>query len=244
MFDPFGDFETKGYLQNYEGIKDFRELKIIEHTFFEANLEDAFDYLGKVKDPLKYEHFLKVHQILFSDFYPWAGKDRHQLGVANLVDKGNIQFEEAPLVQRAVEWGLAIGNDPTKMKAQPGVVMGIFAWGHPFLEGNGRTMLLVHTELCARANFSIDWPNSPKNDYLQKLTDELRKPDKGVLDSYLKPLIKKLPARKYWVDQIKSIPGIDGANTEDENMAYAADDPLARKRYEEATELRKRSFDI
>lgn len=100
------------------------------------------------------------------------------------------------------------------------------------------------TELCARANFSIDWPNSTKNDYLQKLTDELRTPDKGALDSYLKPLMQKLPARKYWVEQIKSIPGIDGANTEDDNMSYASDDPLARKRYEEASELRKRSLDI
>jgi cell filamentation protein len=45
VFDPFGDFETKGYLQNYEGVKDFKELKVLEHTFFEANLEDAFDYL-------------------------------------------------------------------------------------------------------------------------------------------------------------------------------------------------------
>jgi len=49
VFDPFGDFETKGYLQNYEGIKDFKELKVLEHTFFEANLEDAFDYLKKSK---------------------------------------------------------------------------------------------------------------------------------------------------------------------------------------------------
>jgi cell filamentation protein len=244
VFDPFGDFETKGYLQNYEGIKDFKELKVLEHTFFEANLEDAFDYLKKIKGPLEYKHFLHVHHILFSDFYPWAGKDRHHLGVANLVDKGNVQFEEAQRAQQAVEWGLSIGNDPTKMTAKPGVVMGIFAWGHPFLEGNGRTMLVVHTELCARANFSIDWPNSTKNDYLQKLTDELRTPDKGALDSYLKPLMQKLPARKYWVEQIKSIPGIDGANTEDDNMSYASDDPLARKRYEEASELRKRSLDI
>lgn len=244
MFDPFGDFETKGYLQNFEGIKDFQELKVLEHAFFEANLEDAFDYLRGVKGPLEYKHFLHVHHILFSEFYPWAGKDRHQLGVANLVDKGNVQFEDASRAQQAVEWGLSIGNDPTKMAAKPGFVMGIFAWGHPFLEGNGRTMLVVHTELCARANFSIDWSSSPKNNYLQKLTDELRTPDKGVLDSCLKPLMQELPARKHWVEQIKSIPGIDGANTEDDNMSYAADDPFARKRYEEATELRKRSLDI
>ena len=43
MFDPFGDFETRGYLQNFEGLKRMDEVKVLEHTFFEANLEDAFE---------------------------------------------------------------------------------------------------------------------------------------------------------------------------------------------------------
>jgi cell filamentation protein len=41
-----------------------------------------------------------------------------------------------------------MGNDPVVLAKKPGVVMGQFAWGHPFLDGNGRTMLIVHTELC------------------------------------------------------------------------------------------------
>jgi cell filamentation protein len=67
VFDPFGDFETRGYLQNFEGLKRMDEVKVLEHTFFEANLEDAFEFLGSVKGPLTYKHFLKVHHVLFSD---------------------------------------------------------------------------------------------------------------------------------------------------------------------------------
>jgi prophage maintenance system killer protein len=114
-------------------------------------------------------------------------------------------------------------------------------WIHPFLDGNGRTMLIVHTELCSRANFSIDWSSSKKMDYLQALTQELKTPDRGLLDGYFKPLIRKLPARKVWMDHIKALPGLDGAHTEDDNMAYAADDVQAMQRYEEASQLRKRS---
>ena len=242
MFDPFGDFQTRGYLQNVETLKSLYEVKVLEHTFFEANMEEAFHFLGKVKGPLTYKHFLKVHHILFNDFYPWAGQDRSQLGVGNFVEKAGFQFEESSLAQRAVEWGLKMGNNPAVLMKNPGVVMGQFAWGHPFLDGNGRTMLLVHTELCARANFSIDWPSSKKTEYLQALTNELKTPNKGLLDAYFKPLIQKLPDRNVWMDHIKALPGLDGASTTDDNMAYSADDEQARQRYDETSQLRKRSL--
>jgi len=242
VFDPFGDFDSKGYLQNVERLVSLEEVKILEHTFFEANLEDAFKFLGKVTGPLTYKHFLNVHHILFNEFYPWAGKDRFRLGVGTYVEKGNFQFEESSQAQRAVEWALEMGNNVTTMRKKPGVVMGQFAWGHPFLDGNGRTMLIVHTELCARANFSIDWSSSKKNDYLHALTKELQTPDKGLLDAYFGPLIKGLTDRKIWVDHIKSLSGLDGANTEGDNMSYSGDDLLARKRYEVASQLRQRSL--
>lgn len=34
MFDPFGDFNERGYLQNTEGIKDLGEAKRMEHVLF------------------------------------------------------------------------------------------------------------------------------------------------------------------------------------------------------------------
>lgn len=38
MFNPFGDFDNKGYLQNLEGLVSMEEVKVLEHSFFEANL--------------------------------------------------------------------------------------------------------------------------------------------------------------------------------------------------------------
>jgi cell filamentation protein len=54
VFDPFGDYETRGYLRNFECLKRMDEVKVLEHTFFEANLEDAFHFLGAIKGPLTY----------------------------------------------------------------------------------------------------------------------------------------------------------------------------------------------
>jgi hypothetical protein len=33
------------------------------------------------------------------------------------------------------------------MKAKPGEIMGYLAYGHPFLDGNGRTIMTVHSVL-------------------------------------------------------------------------------------------------
>jgi hypothetical protein len=68
VFDPFGDFETRGYLRNVDGIEDLDELKYIEHGFFKSNLEAAMAYLHAVKGSICYVHFLEVHRILFGEF--------------------------------------------------------------------------------------------------------------------------------------------------------------------------------
>jgi cell filamentation protein len=59
--------------------------------------------------------------------------------------------------QRAVEYGLQLGSDPAVMKQRPGEVMGYLAYGHPFLDGNGRTIMVVHVVMAERAGISIDW---------------------------------------------------------------------------------------
>lgn len=91
--------------------------------------------------------------------------------------------------QRAVEQGLKLAQDGVTLKKSPGVVMGLFAYAHPFLDGNGRTMLVVHTVLCHRAGFSIHWARTGKSDYLSALGEEIETPDKGILDAYLKDFI-------------------------------------------------------
>ncbi|WP_250493699.1 Fic family protein [Caballeronia sp. GAWG1-1] len=241
MFDPFGDYETAGYLHNIERIKDLDELKYQEHGFFEANLEKAMTFLRSVRGDIAYEHFLEVHGILFDEFYPWAGKDRYSLGVARLVGKGQrIQFEASEQCQRAVEWGLDIGNHPLKMREAPGTVMGAFAWAHPFLDGNGRTMLLVHAELCYRANFAINWSASRKEAYLEALTKEIESPADKHLDSYFAPLIVDAVSHAGLLAHLTALPGLDGqTESSGEDVAYMANDPVANRLYLEMKRARR-----
>jgi cell filamentation protein len=233
VFDPFGDFASEGYLRNKMKLKVLGEIKVLEHTFFEAHIEEALAYLRRIHGDIGYKHFLEVQRILFGEFYPWAGKDRQTLGVARLVTKGaNLQFEASELCQQAVQWGLDMGNDKQKMRSQPGKVMGQFAWGHPFLDGNGRTMLLVHSELCHRAGFSINWPATSKSTYLQALTKELDNPAAGHLDIYLQPFVESAASKGPLLEMLKALPGLDGSGEiDDQNVSYADDDALANQRY-------------
>jgi fido (protein-threonine AMPylation protein) len=44
------------------------------------------------------------------------------------------------------------------MKARSGEIMGYLAYGHPFLDGNGCTIMTAHSALAQRAGFNEDQP--------------------------------------------------------------------------------------
>lgn len=240
MFDPFGDFETAGYLRNELGLKDPNLIKIQEHLFFTGNIQEAAEYLS-VRDEITYEDFCKVHSILFCGFYPWAGQDRRVLGVARWVSKaGLVDFSESFDSERAMQHGLRLGNDPDHIAKRPGEVMGLFAWGHPFLDGNGRVMVAVHTELMARAGLMVNWAASGKEAYLAALTHELESPKDRALDAYMLPLVQPLRGRQSWVEQIRNLVGLDGTNEDiGADIAYDDDDPVAQRRYDEKVRARQ-----
>lgn len=59
-------------------------------------------------------------------------------------------------------------------------------FGHPFLDGNGRTIMVVHAELAERTGFSVEWTATSKTAYLDALTQEIAQPRDRHLDVYLK----------------------------------------------------------
>ena len=227
MFDPFNDFETAGYLRNIAQEKDLDIVKVVEHELFRANLPDAVRYLGKQKR-LQYTDFLEVHRILFKGFYPWAGQDRMQTAPESYIHKGETFFSHPQAAALAVSEGLRLGHDKKKMATHPGEVMGLFAYGHPFLDGNGRTMLLLHSELCQRAGYSIRWNDTDKNDYLQALTNEIATPGKGILDHYLLQFVGPAQIKGAWINTVAAIQGLDGKNNQDE---IASDSPAVASQY-------------
>ena len=90
-FDPFGDYETEGYLRNFERVKDRDIVKRLEHASFTTGIDEVFAQLAKPKQ-LGYEHVLQTHKILFGAVYPWAGQDRLQTSPRLAVKKGNVIF--------------------------------------------------------------------------------------------------------------------------------------------------------
>jgi cell filamentation protein len=236
VFDPFGDFENAGYLRNVQRVKEPAIIKTIEHELFRLNLPLALKYLSSLKG-LTYADFLKTHDLLFSDFYPWAGKDRIDVAPQVAISKGSVMFAHPADARRAVELGLSLAHDARSMRAKAGEIMGLFAYGHPFLDGNGRTMLLVHMELCHRAGFSIRWADSRKEDYLQALSKEIDSPGRSLLDTYLAAFIDARREREHWgesVTSIQGLDGLDGGGQANENLA----DPVVAERYHQQ-ELRR-----
>jgi cell filamentation protein len=174
-FDPFGDFETRGYLRNLANEKDPDIVRRLEHASFMTGIDAALERLAGVKQ-FTYSDLLETHRIPFDAVYPWAGQDRLQTAPDLAISKGPILFARPEDMQRAVEFALARGRDKKVMASNPGEIMGYLAYAHPFLDGNGRTIMLLHAALAHRAGFSINWAATGKADYLSALTKELDNP--------------------------------------------------------------------
>ncbi|MFZ2986745.1 Fic/DOC family protein [Ideonella sp.] len=230
MFDPFGDYADAGYLRNHIGEKDLELVKVAEHELFRAQLPRALSYLVSCKR-IGYHDFLEVHRILFDGLYPWAGQDRAQVLPERAVIKGEVYFCHPRDCQRAVNEGLSLAQDKKLIATRPGFVMGMFAYGHPFLDGNGRTMLLIHAELCFRAGLSVDWTRTGKGPYLEALTLEIQDPNAGHLDAYLRPFIGAPISRDQWAQSVATMPGLDGTN-DLQDTAAQYEDPDVTKRYQ------------
>lgn len=134
-----------------------------------------------------------------------------------------------------------MGNDPSIMNTKLGEIMGLFAYGHPFLDGNGRTMLLVHIELCDRAGFSIDWTKTSKTDYLTALTQEIETPAKGILDNYLLQFKVGRINRENWRSNISAINGLNGLD-ENNQIDGELSDPVIAEKYKKFEQQRSYTY--
>jgi len=180
-FDPFGDFETKGYLRNHEGEKDPAIVKELEHQSFAVNVRDALENLD-AKRTITEQDVKDTHATLFKDVYPWAGETR-----AINVHKGAVQFQPASYLSTGLNTALQSGNNAQEFRQDPGKFIGEIAYAHPFLDGNGRTISILTDVLARKAGFHIRWEDTSKADYLTALTKEIDDPYKGHLTKYLEP---------------------------------------------------------
>jgi cell filamentation protein len=208
-FDPFGDFDSQGYLRNFLGFKDIQQVKALEHASFKANVDRAMTALAKI-DFIEYKHVLEIHKTLFGAVYPWAGQDRSVTAPGINISKAgyNSMFAQSQYVRRVTEYALDQSRDHNIMREQPGYIIGSLAHAHPFLDGNGRTIMVLHTEMSHRAGISVNWVQTDKTAYLSALTAELNDPGKGHLDQYLKPFISNVVDRQQLTSVLRSLTGL------------------------------------
>jgi cell filamentation protein len=237
-FDPFGDFETRGYLRNVAAEKDRDIVRRLEHASFTTGVDAALERLAKTKQ-LSYADVLETHRILFEAVYPWAGQDRLTTAPNLAISKGGVLFARPEDMRRAVEYALTCGQDNKYMTEKPGEIMGYLAYAHPFLDGNGRAIMVIHAVLAQRAGFSIDWAATEKVDYLSALTKELDDPGKGHLDAHLKSFIQKATTDDRLAEEIAQAPGLDGTDEQNEILGSTGDAAL-KARYEQQELKRKR----
>jgi cell filamentation protein len=233
-FDPFGDFETRGYLRNVAKAKDQTVVQRLQHNSFLTGIDAALARLER-QPALAYGDILHTHGTLFEGVFPWAGEDRLTNAPHLFVRKGNVLFAHPKDIRKAIDYALQKGQDKAFMRQKPGEVMGYLAHGHPFLDGNGRTIMLVHAELARRAGFGIDWGSTGKDDYLTALTAELEAPGQGQLDRYLRPFVRD-GAIGSVADAVKAAPGLDGNNAD--AVVGSTDDPALKAQYA-AQELKR-----
>lgn len=188
-FDPFDDFNERGYLRNRFEIKDSDIIKSLEHVAFASSIGLAVQFLDK-HARIGYEQYLDVHKIIFGSLYPWAGQCRAQTAPGKVISKGSSRstnhtiFAPASECQRSVEYGLNLAHG-SQLRNRLGEIMGYFAYGHPFLDGNGRTMMLVVQNLCQRMGVIVRWDDVDPAEFLRALSGEIEKPGEKRLDGLL-----------------------------------------------------------
>ena len=222
MFDPFGDYDSRGYLRNFYSEKKLAIIERVMHRSFRVNIEHSFVDLGR-KEHLAYDDVLRTHKTLFDSVYPWAGQDRLHTSPEIAVSRGGILFAHPKDAQFATEHALRLGHDKQTMTEKPGEIMGYLAYGHPFLDGNGRTIMIIHASLAHRAGISIDWTRTRKDEYIAALTRELVDPGKGHLDRYLKPFKNGPVSYERLAQEVPQIKGLEGFSRDAEALQHKPD---------------------
>ena len=114
-FDPFKDYDQRGYLRNVAGEKDVEIVKRLEHREFQINVGKALDRLSKI-EILGYRDVLDTHKTLFAGVYPWAGQDRMETApdiAISKAGKSDITRRPSPASKPTVAWASSCASRST-----------------------------------------------------------------------------------------------------------------------------------
>src|SRR5699024_8048248 len=139
-------------LRNKLGITDEDELREAEYQITGAR---QVELVVNPTPGFDRDHLRELHHHLFQDVYDWAG-DFREVGVAkqgvefarvDQIEEFVVQAEEIYASSRWAEL------DADQTADQLGKIYGWLNTGHPFREGNGRTMAVVMQQALARTPY-------------------------------------------------------------------------------------------
>ena len=147
-------------LENKLGITDSSELARIEEEISKKKAIEIFEKNNILEEEIgKFASLSKIHEILFSEIYNFAGKLR-EVNIA----KGNFRFAPLMYLENSIKYIDKMPQSTYDEIIEKYVEMNI---AHPFREGNGRSMR-IWLDLILKKELGkvIDWSKIDKEDYL------------------------------------------------------------------------------
>lgn len=184
--NPWEPSEDGVILRNKFGVTDKTELDSLEFSFIRANMKQALEMLQLEKE-ITLLSWQRCHLILFNDLYPWAGQIRHLEA-----RRGHVPFNFKNDIESSTNDMLSRSKDSSFFRDHLGEVYSVLAFNHPFIDGNGRTLNAVFTELARRNDFGISWDRVNKETYLSALTNGVMFMMYDSLNRYLYDLMVTL----------------------------------------------------
>lgn len=185
-------------LKNKLGITDSAELAREEEKISKRKAAELFQNgLLDMFEVGKFSGLAKIHEVLFSEIYDFAGKIR-DVNIA----KGNFRFAPLMYLEAALKNIDDMPQSTFDEIIEKYVEMNI---AHPFREGNGRsTRIWLDLILKKELGMVIDWSKVDKEDYLLAME---RSP---IKDIEIKVLLKNALTDKIY-DREVYMKGIDAS---------------------------------
>ncbi|MFI3292455.1 MAG: Fic family protein [Rikenellaceae bacterium] len=150
-------------LENIQGITDAAELARTEERISKLKAIELYD--KGILDSLevgRYTSLQKIHEYLFSEIYPFAGKMRE----VN-ISKGGFRFAPLMYLEPSLKHIDSMPQSTFDEIVEKYVEMNI---AHPFREGNGRSTRIWLDQIFKREiRQVVDWSKVDKDDYLMAM---------------------------------------------------------------------------
>ena len=122
------------------------------------------------------DHFLKIHEFLFEDIYPFAGKFRNEN-----IAKGYFSFAEWQYIEPEIKrlFDKLKAENYLQGRSREELVKGLAYYLselnvlHPFREGNGRTIREFIRELAFFNGYILDLQNTTSDELLKASVDSI-----------------------------------------------------------------------